>query len=284
MKFEVDGQTITAPGLYEGIDADAYHRAPGVSKSQLDTLASRTPAHLAYDREHPESRTETPQMALGTAVHCALLEPLTWSERYVEMPEFSGKGSVAARNEWKAAHAGQIALPTATMQQVAYMVDAVSAHPTAWELLKETRTEVSGWWVDPETEHLCRLRADGLQQKDVCVDLKTTNDASPSGFARTAANFRYHVAAAGYSRGLNEIDGFWRDYVFIVVERDPPYGVACYELADEDLALGHRLAMRDLQVYAQCAATKIWPSYSADVETLRLPAWARYMENQTELF
>ena len=69
------------------------------------------------------------------------------------------------------------------------------------------------------------------------VDLKTTMDASPDAFARTAANFNYPLQAAYYVDGLQAAGIASPDavtsFVFLVVEKTPPYGVAVYTLPED---------------------------------------------------
>jgi exodeoxyribonuclease VIII len=102
------------------------------------------------------------------------------------------------------------------------------------------------------------------------VDLKTTTDASPAGFAKSVATFRYHVQASHYLAGLHGAERF----VFIAVEKTAPYAVAVYELDAAALAAGEQLRQRDIRVIADCQATKEWPGYGDDCQTLALPSWA----------
>ena len=57
------------------------------------------------------------------------------------------------------------------------------------------------------------------------------------------------------------------------VEKQPPYGVACYTLDEEARRVGWIQAEHDLQRYHQCMETKEWPAYPAEVRTLDLAQW-----------
>src|SRR5262245_8459627 len=67
------------PGVYPNVPMEAYHRWNAVSNSRLTKL-DRSPAHLlAYLTEPPE---DTKATAEGRAIHCAVLEPDDFVNRY----------------------------------------------------------------------------------------------------------------------------------------------------------------------------------------------------------
>jgi hypothetical protein len=149
------------------------------------------------------------------------------------------------------------------------MASSVRQHPAAYALLAQGKAEQSFWWDDATTGLRCKCRPDWYYGTTV-VDLKTTTDASPAGFARSVATFRYHVQASHYLSGLHGAERF----VFIAVEKTAPYAVAVYELDAEAMAAGNELRLRDLRMIADCRATSEWPGYGDDCQTLSLPKWA----------
>ncbi|MBK7542908.1 MAG: PD-(D/E)XK nuclease-like domain-containing protein [Candidatus Competibacteraceae bacterium] len=84
------------------------------------------------------------------------------------------------------------------------------------------------------------------------VDIKTTKDASPAGFAKAVANYRYHVQQAHYLAGCAALGLPASDFVFVAVEKAEPYPVACYQLSDAAEGVGYRLWRRDLTAFATC--------------------------------
>jgi exodeoxyribonuclease VIII len=101
------------------------------------------------------------------------------------------------------------------------------------------------------------------------VDVKTTEDASASAFAKSIANYRYHVQDAHYR------EGFERDrFVWIAVEIKPPYAVAVYMDDSDMLALGQSHRDTDLRTYAECKAKNEWPGYPEVIQSIQLPRWA----------
>jgi exodeoxyribonuclease VIII len=268
-----------------------YHRHAAVSKSHLDQVA-RSPLHywaryLDPNRVDPEP---TPAMLVGTAVHTHVLELDQWDQRYVVMPEGIDRRTKQGKAEWDAfstASSGRMVLSKADADQVMRMGQAVYGHPAAAMLLKQLpgKAETTHMWTDAATGLQCKCRPDWLTDDgSLIIDLKTTEDASPKGFERSVANWRYHVQAAWYLHGLEHATGSRPDqFIFICVEKKPPYAVAVYAAAPEMIDAGWKAAERDLEVLATCKAANAWPGYSDQIETISLPPWMRPRPDGTTL-
>lgn len=107
------------------------------------------------------------------------------------------------------------------------------------------------------------------------VDMKTTLDASSDAFQRSIHTFGYHVQAAMYAHGFEVITGTpLRDFLFLTVEKTPPFAVAVYRLDADALPAGWRLYRRARTTWARCMERDHWPAYSNHVEAISLPPWA----------
>lgn len=169
------------PGIYAGISNADYHGGAGVSKSSLD-IVRRSLAHFKHaqdEREAGVEREETAAMLLGSATHCAALEPYEFEKEYAlpfdasEWPDaltttdeikarlkehglpLSGKKSdlidrlreadpsVQILDDLKAMHAeeasGKTILTPAQWRDVRGMRDAVMEHPKMRKLLTDPR-------------------------------------------------------------------------------------------------------------------------------------------------
>jgi hypothetical protein len=62
--------------------------------------------------------------------------------------------------------------------------------------------------------------------------------------------------------------------MFIVLEKDPPFCVAVYELEDLAISLGRDEYQKHLQQYAECMSSGVWPAYGDGADLVSLPAWA----------
>jgi exodeoxyribonuclease VIII len=262
------------------MDNAAYHAHSAISKSQLDQVA-RSPLHywaryLDPNRVMPEP---TAAMAIGSAVHTHVLELDQWDSRYVTAPDGIDRRTKAGKAEWEAfttASTGRAVLAKADAEQVMRMGHAVFGHPAAAMLLGlPGKAETTHMWVDAATGLQCKCRPDWLTDDGrLIVDLKTTEDASARGFARSIAQWRYHVQAAWYLDGVQQATGTRPEqFLFICVEKKAPFACAVYAADAEMIAAGAQTAARDLEVLATCKAGDVWPGYSDQIEPISLPAW-----------
>ncbi len=272
-------------GIVRDLAHDAYLDAEGLSVSGMREL-QKSPFHL-----HARARrVPSDPMALGTLTHCLSLETLAFDERYAVGPEVS-----RATREWKdwaaANLKGRIGVKPSDVEAAREMALAVRGVPEIANLLYEGLAEVSVFWHEPVilpggqmVMVKCKARIDwvhgqpgpGGERRVILMDLKTTTDASPKGFARACANYGYHLQAAHYTRAWEKATGDEvMGFVFAVVESEPPYAAAAYMLDDDSLALGAAKCEALRTVAATCQQRQSWPGYMADgLQALRLPAWA----------
>lgn len=258
--------------IHDMSNAD-YHAHPALSKSGTDDL-EKSPMHFKARREKP--REETPAMALGTAVHALTLEPESFWDRYIVAPPGIDRRTTAGKAAWaNIENSGKIVLKAEDMQQIEAMASAVRAHPVTEALFDEGRAEVSFFSRLSDVDVKCR--PDWFREDGIIVDLKTTEDASPGGFASSVAKWNYHKQAAFYSDILSEMGISVAAFVFIAVEKTYPYAVGVYELDLEALDLGRQAYRANLETYRTCLETGQWPGYSSNVEVLNLPRW-KYLQ------
>ena len=259
-----------------------YHRHAAVSKSHLDQVA-RSPLHywaryVDPKRVQPEP---TAAMLLGTAVHTHILELSEWAQRYIAAPDGIDRRTKAGKEAWaafEAEAAGRTVISRDDAELVMAMGRAVHGHPAAAMLLALPGAAETTWmWHDQPTGLQCKCRPDWLTTDgSLIVDQKTTEDASPAGFRKSIANWRYHVQASWYLNGIEQATGRRPEqFIFICVEKKAPHAVAVYAADAEMIAAGAKQARLDLDTLAVCTAADAWPGYSDQIETISLPAWMR---------
>jgi exodeoxyribonuclease VIII len=244
-----------------------YHADPAVSASHLHAVAA-SPYHYfsKFLAPHRPPSVQTAAMKLGSLTHCAVLEPDELAKRYGIAPDRRTNAGKAIAAEMEAS--GIEAVTSTDMEQAMAMAASVRSHQAAAALLRDGKAEQSFWWDDAATGLRCKCRPDWYNGTTI-ADLKTTTDASPKGFAKSVAQWRYHVQQNHYLAGT-----FAERFVFIAVEKTYPYAVGVYEL-DETAALhGETERRNNLQTIADCRAISEWPGYGNTIQPLSLPSWA----------
>jgi hypothetical protein len=215
-------------------------------------------------------------MKLGSLTHCCVLEPDEVSARYGITPDRRSNAGKALAADMEAS--GIEAVTAQEMEQALAMADAVRGNSTAALLLSNGQAEQSFWWDDVSTGLRCKCRPDWLSADGATiVDLKTCQDASPAGFAKSVAQWSYQVQSAHYLCGT-----LATRFIFVAVEKTAPYAVGVYELDAEAMVHGSVLRHNALQILQDCRAINSYPGYTdGGIQTLQLPGWA--LKDQTTI-
>ncbi len=261
---------VEAPGLYD-IDETLYHAdthlAPTLGRSLSASGAKsllRSPARFKWERDNG-ARPDTATFDTGHAAHRFILRKGNDVGR-VHADTWRTNTAKAEAAALRAAH--RVPLLVKDYLAALDMAKAVRRHRNFGRLFDDGAAEQSAYWIDDATGVTCRARADWLHPHAV-IDVKTAADASPAGFAKAVANFRYDLQAVVYGEAF----GADLPFVFVVVETAPPHFCAAYVLPAEALAIGRNDWHRALAMFAECESTGVWPSYSEEIETLTLPGW-----------
>lgn len=262
------------PGIYTDLSNEQYHAADGISKSGLDLIA-RSP----YLYRHRQVVEQTKAMLIGSAVHCAVLEPALFPHRYTVAPAADGRTKAGKELLARFAedNAGKTVLPLADYDQVVAMANATWRHPAARNILTGGQAETSIF----QGHHgaLVKVRPDWITE-DLLVDVKTTQDASPEAFSKACWNYRYHVQAALYldvasAAFTGHLGDRFSSFVFIAIEKSAPYQVAVYVADAAMVEAGRVVYHRDLEMYKRCLATGDWPGINeGKIASIGLPYWA----------
>jgi hypothetical protein len=259
------------PGIYSGISNADYHRDPALGSTSLKTLATRTPAHYQHDKQHPKF---SDAFTLGTAAHSLILEGSTEDIVVVDADNWLTK----AAKEAKAAALAEGKQPLLTREwwQVRTMRDAVMGHPLARAAFTDHKAEQSVFWDEDGQTYKCRPDA---WKPGLLVDLKTTVNADPNEFGKTAHNFGYHQSAAHYIDGVKAVTGEELPFHFVLVEKTAPYLVSVVELDIEAVNIGRQLNDRAKRIYRECVESNTWPGYQSP-DLISLPMWAIYQAEE----
>lgn len=268
-----------------GLPQREYFAIPAASSHFLAALLERSPLHA---KQSLLERKPTKAKDLGTLAHLLVLEPKLASQLIVVLPAHadrrSNRGKLALLECYcEALHidvpqgndldlilyevqamiedSPLIFAPREVLDAAERMRDATMAKSIARVLFADGESEVTMLAEEPSTGVLCRIRADWMPNgHSVLVDVKTTRKIDYDGFARDAGNFNYHFQAAMYcciealvSRSRP------KDFLFVIMENEPPYDVAIRKIGAKSLAAGMAKFERALTIYKLCCTCDEWP-------------------------
>ena len=280
MQIENVVKTVPLHGLVQ-MTNDEYHGAPGVSKTHLDCIATQSELHYWAKYLDPDRdiKPSTPAQLFGQACHIAILEPDSVASNVVCGLEIARRSN-ADKEEWaafEAEHADKIIVPSEQYSDMLRLRDAVYRHPMASALLRDGVVEQSFFVNDSETGELIKCRTDFMQNGGgMIVDLKSTDDASPVGFGKSAANYRYDIQVSWYFDVFDQLYGEHPEsWVFLAFEKEWPYAIGIYYATPEQIARAYAAARRDFLRIVAAKQASHFPDYGFEIQQLELPGWMR---------
>ena len=260
-----------------------YRAIHAVNVSSLKQMRE-SPLHYWHAVNAPA--VESPALFLGSATHCAVLEPERFAREYVSAPEFGDlrfKENKARRDEWKASNGGKLTLAADEYERLTSMRECVLAHDVARELLSEGRPEVTLTWTDPRTRIACKGRLDWLRD-DCIVGLKTTKNNNFRAFQSSVESYGYLLQWAwyqwGYQLDQNMKGRANRRMIEICVESTAPHDVVVYEVPQELLDDALDECMELLAMVAECKRTDRWPGRAPGIVQFKRAVWAGQREEE----
>lgn len=257
---------------------DEYHRRDEVSASMLKSMAKSWRWFEAEYVSRTMPRKETAAMALGTAIHAAVLEPEEFRRGYVVTPSGASDKRTKAYKEWRASIEGdkQI-LSQGEYGTIRSAMDSVRSHPIVSRLLESKDRQIEQSIIfDDLTGVPCRIRPD-LVVPPFIVDIKTTQDAMPGAFAKQAANLHYDLQAAHYTEGMLHVDFSvdWQ-FLFVAVETSPPFRCRVIDLEESDRMAADEHRQHLLREYSLRRQSNDWADEGEQhVCTISMPRWHR---------
>lgn len=276
----MDSTTIPDPGIYSQVPEENYFAWKGVSQSLLKELG-KSFLHFSHALKSSGKKPSS-GMRKGTGLHRAIWDLEGFKDKAARLP----KGFTLAKNADKE----EFARLSETLGEDwifrAQEYDAIVG--MAEEALKHKDVQTIVENVHPEHQELTFVDVDerlGLDWKlkgraDAVIpdlgwvlDIKTTTDASPGGFAKSIANYGYFLQAAHYVEGLRSMGA--KSFKWIAIENEAPYAVGLYELTPEHFKIGQEY--RDFLIRKLAHGIEkrlLGEHYTRGFNSLAIPKWA----------
>lgn len=265
--------------FYES-DKEYFADNSRISNSMLTELKKSAKGfHRQYilgERQQRDSKA----MRIGTLVHGLLLEPQALAERIIVAPKINRrtKEGQAAYDAFLTEALGKVIVDPDELATARNMVDEVNTRVDFKPFKErfEDRNANIEKGIQFEWFHIqCKAKPDFVSGSRIfCIDVKTTDDPSPSGFARSVLKYGYHRQAALYSIGCREVYGCKPNFVFVVVGNSEPYDTAVYTLSQELYGQGAHEVAALLHEYKARLASGNWAAeWSSGINVIEKPRW-----------
>lgn len=255
-----------------------YRSHPAISRSEL-FLLSESPEKFKYYKDNLQNAS--PALIFGQLFHKMVLQPQTLWDDFIVMPDINRRTSEGKEiyNNFMEEAKEKIIVTADMFEKCSDMAQAVAQNEFVQKLLAGEK-EKEFFWTDELTGEECKCRADvvtNIENANIIVDFKTAMCANTDIFAINAIKHGYDLQAGMYKEGIDKITGKKHMFVFIVVEKEPPYSVNIVNTDELFLRHGYDLFRKYLGIYHDCKQTGNWYGYLGkfnQINTLSLPSFA----------
>ena len=256
-----------------------YRQHPAVSRSELFRILD-SPEKFRYFKDNPEP--PTPALIFGQVFHKLALQPESFSDDFAVAPQCDRRTREGKMlwSEFTEQSEGKTIISADDFAVANEMCTALRNVPQAIKLLTGEK-EKPFFWTDDMTGEQCKCRVDCLSDVTVndsvvVVDVKSAANADYDSYIRDAIKYGYDFQAAWYTNGVTICTGRPCIFVFIVVEKTPPYAVNIFQADPFLMRRGGDLYREALGIYHDCNTTGNWYGYLGkfnQINNLSLPAW-----------
>lgn len=198
-----------------------------------------------YEVAMNEPVEETEAMKLGSAIHCAILEPECFNDRYVVMPkvDLRTKDGKQTKKEFDEANANKTILTAEQKEIVDEIIKSCNETSLKNEFDKlglpfknKTISDLINGQIEKalffEFQGLkCKAKIDCFNNFDFLLDIKSTQTFGDE-FARECINRFYHSQFAFYEHGLKQNGIIPKDRIVVGVQTKKPFKITLVRLND----------------------------------------------------
>ena len=273
---------------FDSIPSEVYHHrnCPGISSSSLK-LITRSIRHFIVNES-----LSSDSMAFGSAFHDAVLLPDLFAEKYAVAPRCDRrtKEGKAVYENFITDNKDKVVLSIDDANTIQAMKDSIYSIRVARDLFGSGKAEQSFFWIDEETNILCKCRADWIYTdgfNTVLVDLKTTSKGvGRYSFSKTMVDYFYDLSAAYYIDGINKCLGLdLKTMAIIAINTTAPYDVGLYCLGEKTIEIGRQLYKDALKKYAHHIINPdayLDDYINKDFQVLDINDWATDINNRRD--
>lgn len=254
-----------------------YRNHPAVSRSELFKI-TESPEKFKFYKDNPPE--PTPALIFGQAFHKLVLEPESFNEEFAVIPVCDRRTTQGKELflEFLETSENKILITQDEYIQATEMRDSILNNPLAVKLLNGER-EKPFFWTDEMTGEECKCRVDCIPRingMNILVDVKSAGQADTESFMKDSIRYGYDFQSAMYSEGVKANTGKEWSFVFLVVEKEPPYAINILQADPIFVRRGYDTFRELIGIYHDCKTTGNWYGYLGKfdmINNLSLPSW-----------
>jgi exodeoxyribonuclease VIII len=262
-----------------------YYERPELSQSMLKEL-KKSPLHLWHKYINPNRIQETtPAMEFGKALHCAILEPITYADTYVIEPVIDKrtKDGKYLYQEFVANNKDKNIISQDDFNLIDKIKNKLNSIDT-WQVIISNKYVVEKEIYFTLNSIECKMKVDLYVEpcndypNGLIVDVKTTQDARDTEFAKSIFNFGYHNQVAFYQNGIMSKYGLFTPppFLFVAIEKKEPIDVTFLQADERMVNFGAKENDILMSIYKECKAKAEWQGYDHNIRTVSLPTWVKF--------
>lgn len=250
-----------------------YFKIKALSNSAL-TCLKQSPEVFRDRYILGKPQAESDAFRIGSAVHCMVLEPHLFSERYAAAPRVD-KRTKQGKADWEifqSAVGGRELLTEDENAEIIATAQAFGKHAELVDMLSSEKIIEQPIYFELFGQQFKAKPDCVILSRSTIIDIKTTASVKPRKFAWSAIDYGYHRQAAIYMHACELKYQKPFRFLFACVEKKYPYEVSVSELDGEDVADGWDQVEKLVEEYQRRKEKNYWlPKHSSGIVPLRLP-------------
>lgn len=244
-------------------DAD-YRSEIGISQSMLKPMFTSA---QHYQHQFQVEREVTKPMLIGTATHLACFQPSLFDKEVAVSQKFDLRKTQDKIDhaKFQEENAGKIIVNAEEFDLIMAMADNVRNHSIFLDVTNKGDAEVSVFSdILPYKDVKLKGRMDWVNwEQKVILDLKTTNANLSNMYEvkNVILDNMYAVQNAMYTMLLEHNNYADFRFIFIMVEKNPPHGVRCFEISVNSLKKAKEKMLLAIAQIQHCVDHDMWIGY-----------------------
>lgn len=261
------------PGIYQDVPFEQYASWRAINSGVVKWMKV-SPKHGQAALNGEIRSDDTRSMKLGRAIHCRILEPDTFADRFIvsrnceaELKSGDRKGHQCGCNATFLGLDGRFYCGKHSPQECDTSREIITAeegvkcervalslkdHPACKLIRRKGWSETSIVWEHAGMKMKGRMdRHCGEGPRPIVLDIKkcrvgygTTEECQ-----KAILNYDYHIQAAGYCKGAEQVTGDMPEFIWVFVEDGPPFDVQIKPASPQDIEIGWHFLKSAVEAY-----------------------------------